>query len=63
MSYSSIVPCTAVVRVQARLIIFTMCGVIYGVIVGSRIGVVTQHACQIVYTVKVQHVVNIINLA
>ena len=26
MSYSSIVPCTAVVRVQARLMIFTMCG-------------------------------------
>ena len=37
MSYSSIVPCKAVVRVQARLMIFTMCGVIYGVIVGSRI--------------------------
>ena len=37
MSYSSIVPCTAVVRVQARLMIFTMCGVIYGVIVGSLI--------------------------
>ena len=26
MSYSSIVPCTAVVRVQARLMIFTTCG-------------------------------------
>ena len=26
VSYSSIVPCTAVVRVQARLMIFTMCG-------------------------------------
>ena len=38
MSYCSIVPFTAVVRVQARLIIFTKCGVIYGVIVGSRIG-------------------------
>ena len=38
----SIVPCTAVVRVQARLMIFTMCGVIYGVIVGSRIRVVTN---------------------
>ena len=37
MSYSSIVPCTAVVRVQARLMIFTMCGVVNGVIVGSRI--------------------------
>ena len=48
MSYSSIVPCTAVVRVQARLIIFTMCGVIYGVIVGSLIGVVMQRACQVV---------------
>ena len=48
MSYSSIVPCTAVVRVQARLIIFTMCGVINGVIVGSRICVVTQRACQVV---------------
>ena len=48
VSYSSIVPCTAVVRVQERLIIFTMCGVVYGVIVGSRIGVVIQHACQIV---------------
>ena len=51
MSYSSIVPCTAVVRVQARLMIFTMCGVIcgviYGVIVGSRIRVVTQHTCQV----------------
>ena len=63
MSYSSIVPCTAVVRVQARLMIFTMCGVIYGVIVGSRIRVVTQRACQVVQTVKVHHVVNIINLA
>ena len=29
VSYSSIVPCTAVVRVQARFMIFTMCGVIY----------------------------------
>ena len=48
MSYSSIVPCTAVVRVQARLIMFTMCGVINGVIVGSRIRVVTQRACQVV---------------
>ena len=42
MSYSSIVPCTAVVRVQAKLMIFTMCGVINGVIVGSRIPVVTH---------------------
>ena len=48
VSYSSIVPCTAVVRVQARLMIFTMCGVIYGAIVGSRIRVVTQRACQVV---------------
>ena len=40
MSYSSIVPCTAIVRVQARLMIFTTCGVIYGIIVGSRIHVV-----------------------
>ena len=50
MSYSSIVPCTAVVRVQARLMISTICGVIYGVIVGSgsRIRVVTQRACQVV---------------
>ena len=47
MSYSSIVPCTAVVRVQARLI-FTMCGVIYGVIVGSLKRVVTQRFCQVV---------------
>ena len=39
VSYSSIVPCTAVVRVQARLIIFTTCGVIYSVIVGSLIRV------------------------
>ena len=30
MSYSSIVPCTAVERVQARSMIFTMCGVIVG---------------------------------
>ena len=37
VSYSSIVPCTAVVRVKARSMIFTMCGVIYGVIVGSHI--------------------------
>ena len=37
VSYSSIVPCTTVVRVQARSMIFTMCGVIYGVIVGSLI--------------------------
>ena len=35
----SVVPCTAVVRVQARLIIFIMCAAIYGVIVGSRIRV------------------------
>ena len=48
MSYSSIVPCTAVVRVQARSMIFTMCGVIYDVIVGSRIRVVIQRACQVV---------------
>ena len=48
MSYSSVVPCTAVVRVQARLMIFTMCGVVNGVIVGSLIGVVTQRACQVV---------------
>ena len=48
MSYSSIVPCTAVVRVQARSMIFTMCGVIYGVILGSLICVVTQRACQVV---------------
>ena len=48
MSYSSIAPCTAVVRVQARLMIFTMCGVIYGVIVGNLIRVVTQRACQVV---------------
>ena len=27
MSYSSIVPCTAVVRVEARSMIFTMCGI------------------------------------
>ena len=38
MSYSSIVPCTAVVRVQARLMIFTICGVIYGVIYGVIVG-------------------------
>ena len=48
VSYSSIVPCTAVVRVHARVMIFIMCGVVYGVIVGSRICVVTQHACQVV---------------
>ena len=48
MSYSSIVPCTAVVRVQARSMIFTMCGVDYGVIVGSLICVVTHRACQVV---------------
>ena len=35
MSYSGIVPCTAVVRVEARLMIFTMCGVIYGVNCGK----------------------------
>ena len=34
VSYSIIAPCTAVVR---RLMIFTMCGVIYGVIVGNLI--------------------------
>ena len=49
---SSIVLCTAVVRVQARLMIFTMCGVIcgviYGVIMESLIRVVVQHACQVV---------------
>ena len=44
MSYSSIVPCTAVVRVLARLMIFTMCGVI----VGSGMGVVTQRTCHAV---------------
>ena len=27
VSYSSIVPCTAVVRVEARSMIFTMCGI------------------------------------
>ena len=43
-----LVPCTAVVRVEARSMIFTMCDVIYGVIVGSRIRVVTQHACHAV---------------
>ena len=48
VSYSSIVPCTAVVRVRARLMIFTMCGVIYCVIVGSRICVVRQRACHAV---------------
>ena len=48
MSYSRIVPYTAVVRVQARLMIFTMCGVVNGVIVGSCIRVVTQRACQVV---------------
>ena len=48
MSYSSIVPCTAVVRVQARSMIFTMCGVVYGVVVGSLICVVTQRAGQVV---------------
>ena len=48
VSYSSIVPCTAVVRVQARSMIFTMCGVVYGVIVGSLICVVTQRAGQVV---------------
>ena len=48
VSYSSIVPCTAVVRVQARLMIFTMCGVVYGVIVGSLICIVMQCACQVV---------------
>ena len=48
VSYSSIVPCIAVVRAQARLMIFTMCGVVYGVIVGSRIRIVTQCACQVV---------------
>ena len=47
MSYSSIVPCTAVVRVQA-VNDFTMCGVINGVIVGSRIRVVAQCVCQVV---------------
>ena len=45
MSYTSVVPCTAVVRVEARSMIFTKCGVIYGVIVGSRIRAVTQRAC------------------
>ena len=41
MSYSSIVPCTAVARVQARLMIFTMCSVekINGVIVGMCVDV------------------------
>ena len=43
MSYSSIVFCTAVTRVQARSMIFAC-----GVIVGSRIGVVTNvHATQL----------------
>ena len=37
VSYSSIVPCTAVVRIEARSMIFTVCGIIYGLIVGSRI--------------------------
>ena len=42
VSYSIIAPYTTVVR---RLMIFTMCGVIYGVIVGNLIRVVTQRAC------------------
>ena len=64
VSYSSVVPCTAVVRVLARLMIFTMCGVINGVIVGSRIriGVVTQRALAELCKLNVPHVVNIINL-
>ena len=48
VSYSSIVPCTAVVRIEARSMIFTVCGIIYGVIVGSHIRVVTQRACHAV---------------
>ena len=48
VSYTSIVPCTAVVRVQARLMIFTMCGVVNGVIVGSHIWRSHQRAAQVV---------------
>ena len=47
MSYSSIVPCTAVVRVEARSMIFTMCVVIYGVIVGSRVYMPCSYATRL----------------
>ena len=53
MSYSSTVPRTAVVRVEARSMIFTVCGVIYGVIMGSHICIVTQRACHADLSVEV----------
>ena len=53
MSYSNTVPCTAVVRVEARSMIFTVCGVIYGVIMGSHICIVTQRACRADLSVEV----------
>ena len=64
VSYASIVPCTAVVRVQARSMIFTTCGVI----VGSRIciRVVTQRvprSWKLCRYHMIPHVVNIIDLA
>ena len=55
MSHSSIVPCTAVVRVQPRLIIFTMCGVINGVIVGSLICVVLAKLCKLERTTRCEY--------
>ena len=53
VSYSSIELCTAVVRVEARSMIFAMCGVIYGVIVGSRIHCTCSHATRACHQLEV----------
>ena len=63
MSYTSIVPCTAVVRVQARLIIFTTCGT-FTVYTTWQAHCVTMHIRLPTMTPLITlYIVNIINLA
>ena len=63
MSYSSIVPCTGVVRVQARLIIFTRCGT-FTVYTTWQARCVTTHIRLPTMTLYItSHIVNMINLA
>ena len=63
MSNSSIVPCTDVVRVQARLMIFTMCGT-FTVYTTWQARCVTTHIRLPTMTPLITpHIVNIINLA
>ena len=64
MSYSSIVPCTAVVRVQARLIIFTTCGTFTVYTTGQTPRCVKTSIRLPTMTLYITpHIVNIINLA